>query len=96
VFVTVGDFYGDGKLDLAVANFSDGGIRVLLNKGDGTFQPAVNYATGSQADSVVVGDLNGDSRHHLYVAHVSQELDQNVTGSSRQICLCPPTLWSSA
>ncbi len=52
--VAVGDFNGDGIADLAVADFY-GGVRVLLGKGDGTFQPAVNYGAGSQPYSVAWG-----------------------------------------
>jgi DNA-binding beta-propeller fold protein YncE len=44
--VATSDFNGDGKPDLAVANFSSNTVSILLGKGDGTFQPAQNYATG--------------------------------------------------
>src|SRR5262245_55391366 len=40
--VTVGDFNGDGKPDLAVSNSGDNFISLLLGNGDGTFQPAQN------------------------------------------------------
>ena len=36
--MAVGDFNGDGKADLAVANYSDNSVSVLLGNGDGTFQ----------------------------------------------------------
>jgi hypothetical protein len=63
--VAVGDFNGDGRLDLAIANRGDtiyqpGSVSVLLGKGDGTFQDAQNYAVGAFATAVAVGDLNGD------------------------------------
>jgi len=47
--VAVGDFNGDGKLDLVTANYSSsydvGDVSVLLGNGDGKFQPARNFAT---------------------------------------------------
>lgn len=38
--VAVGDFNGDGKLDVAVANSGDNTVTILLGNGDGTFTPA--------------------------------------------------------
>ncbi|PYL01437.1 MAG: hypothetical protein DME19_01680 [Verrucomicrobia bacterium] len=63
--LAIGDFNRDGKVDLAVAN--SGGVSVLSGIGDGTFQNAVNYATGGSASSVVVGDFNGDGKPDLAV-----------------------------
>src|SRR4051794_8150224 len=45
--VITADFNRDGRLDLAVANYSSNTISVLLGNGDGTFQAAKNYATGA-------------------------------------------------
>jgi FG-GAP-like repeat/IPT/TIG domain len=45
--VAVGDFNGDGKLDLAVVNNTSGTVSVLLGNGDGTFQPPVDYGIGA-------------------------------------------------
>ena len=35
--VTLGDFNGDGKLDLAVANEEGNTVSILLGNGDGSF-----------------------------------------------------------
>jgi hypothetical protein len=65
----VADLNGDGIPDLAVANSCGisgiycqglGSISILLGRGDGTFQAAVNYDTGYRPVSVVVGDFNND------------------------------------
>jgi hypothetical protein len=71
--VAVGDFNGDGKLDLAVANSASYGgtpsVSVLRGQGDGTFLPAVNYSAGPYPYSVAVGDFNGDGKLDLAVAN---------------------------
>jgi FG-GAP-like repeat/FG-GAP repeat len=72
--VAVWDFNGDGIPDLVVANagnyytFTGGNLSVMLGKGDGTFQPAVNYVVGDSPTSVAVGDLNGDGIVDLAVS----------------------------
>ena len=64
----VGDFNGDGKLDLAVANAGSKNVSVLLGNGDGTFKAPVNFgAPGPQ--SVAVGDFNGDGKLDLAVTN---------------------------
>ncbi|HEV2350470.1 MAG TPA: FG-GAP-like repeat-containing protein [Terriglobia bacterium] len=75
--VAVGDFNGDGKLDLAVANYWSDNVTILMGKGDGTFAPTgQSPATGSNPLSVAVGDFNGDGKLDLAVANV---LSENVT-----------------
>ena len=66
--VAVGDFNGDAKPDLVVANFGSTNVSVLMGKGDGSFQMAVNYRAESSPSSVAVGDFNGDGRPDLAVA----------------------------
>src|SRR5262249_24953246 len=67
--VAVGDFNGDGTPDLAVANYYSNNVSVLLGNGDGSFQPARNFAAGTRPDSVAVADLNGDGIPDLAVAN---------------------------
>src|SRR5436309_1390858 len=57
--VVTGDFNGDGRLDLAVANESSNTVSILLGNADGTFQSALTAATGAGPQSLAVGDFNG-------------------------------------
>jgi hypothetical protein len=70
--LAAGDFNGDGITDLAVTNNTfnsnvDSHVRILLGKGDGTFQSPVGYHVGAEPNSVVVGDLNRDGNLDLAV-----------------------------
>jgi FG-GAP-like repeat len=67
--IVAGDFTGDGRLDLAVANLTSDDVSVLLSNGDGTFQPQVTYAVGSFPMGIVAGDFNGDGRLDLAVVN---------------------------
>jgi Domain of unknown function (DUF4347)/FG-GAP-like repeat/Calx-beta domain len=67
--VTVGDFNGDSRADLVVANFFDDNVSVLLGNGSGSFGTPTTFAAGGRPGSVVVGDFNGDSRPDLVVAN---------------------------
>src|SRR5262245_8495141 len=58
IAVAVGDFNGDGKADVAVANQQSDNITVLLGDGKGTFQFSSNYATAPYPQAVAVADLN--------------------------------------
>jgi hypothetical protein len=72
--VALADVNGDGKPDIIVSiyhiGFATGGIGVLLNKGDGTFQPSVTYSSGGiAADFVAVADVNGDGNPDVAVGN---------------------------
>jgi hypothetical protein len=67
VSVAVGDF--DGKLDIVTANQGDDTVSLLPGNGDGTFGAAKPIASyGQPAQSVAVGDFNGDGKLDLAVA----------------------------
>ena len=55
----MGDFNGDGKLDLAVADygpaFVTGSVSILLGNGDGTFQARVDYPAGVNPVGIASG-----------------------------------------
>ena len=75
--VAVGDFDGDEKTDLVVANygsvvdgqFTNSSVSMLPGNGDGTFRAPVNYDAGQGPLFVVASDLNGDARADLAVAN---------------------------
>ena len=67
--VAVGDFNGDGKQDLAVANDGSDNVSILLGDGAGNFSAPTNFAVGDGPVSVAVGDFNGDGKQDLAVAN---------------------------
>jgi len=76
--VAAGDFNGDGKLDLAVANGNNcyelpqpcsSSFSILLGNGDGTFQPAITYSAGSAPVAVAAGDFNHDGKLDLVLVN---------------------------
>jgi CSLREA domain-containing protein len=71
--VAVGDFNGDGKLDLATANGSSDNVSVLLGNGAGSFGAATNFGAGTAPQSVAVGDFNGDGKLDLATANFTSD-----------------------
>ncbi len=63
--VAVGDFNGDGKQDLAVANFNSFNVSILLGNGAGGFSAPTSFGVGADSVFVAVGDFNGDGRQDL-------------------------------
>ena len=76
--VVTGDFNGDGKPDLAVANFASNNVTVLLGSGTGGFTVASGspISVGTAPVSMVVGDFNLDNKLDLAVANQNSN---NVT-----------------
>ena len=59
--VAIGDFNGNGRLDLAVANGNSNDVSVLLGTGTGSFGAATTFGVGTSPRSVAIRDLNGDA-----------------------------------
>jgi len=63
--VVTGDFNGDGRPDLAVANNTDNTVNVLFGRGDGTFANTKTYNVCRSPMAIATADLNGDGRPDL-------------------------------
>ncbi|MFH0843364.1 MAG: FG-GAP-like repeat-containing protein [Bacteroidota bacterium] len=77
--IVIGDIDGDGKPDLAVANFHSTSVSVFRNTcitgsiSETSFAPSVNFHTGmgSNPCSVAIGDIDGDAKPDLAVTNGS-------------------------
>jgi len=71
--IVVGDFNGDGKPDLVVANCcGDTDMSYFLGNGDGTFGPETPFNGGASPLFVATADFNGDSKLDLVMVNELQ------------------------
>ena len=70
-FIVTGDFYLDGKADIAAADYGNHLIIVLLGNGNGGFMYAASSPVGSvfSPSSMAVGDFNLDGKPDLAVTN---------------------------
>ena len=67
--VIVADFNHDHRPDLAVTNFDDNTVSVLMGAHGGTFTTKVDYPTGTSPAAVITADFRGDGRADLAVVN---------------------------
>ena len=65
--LVLGDFNGDGNLDVAVTSNLD--VRVFLGKGDGSLSKGTAYFAGQFPVSIATADFNGDGIPDLVVSN---------------------------
>jgi hypothetical protein len=71
--ITAADFNGDGKIDLATSNGVNGTVSVLINKGNGTFHAARNYAVappGGTIFLIAAVQFESDTKPGLIVSSI--------------------------
>ncbi len=79
--LAVGDFNGDGKLDVAVSDRSSQKLALLLGNGDGTFSyQLTSVALSTGGGPVAAVDLNGDGKTDLIFLSISSSLVASVQG----------------
>jgi hypothetical protein len=62
------DFDGDGKLDV-LASLFNGGVSLVRGRGDGTFHPAVAFASVPGVTDLTLLDFDGDGRLDVATSH---------------------------
>jgi VCBS repeat protein/FG-GAP repeat protein len=72
--VAAGDVDGDGRPDLAVANYNSSNIAIMLGNGDGTFHPASSTLAAAGPVSIAMRDLDGDARADLAVGNFATRM----------------------
>jgi CSLREA domain-containing protein len=86
--IAIGDFNGDGKQDLAIANGYSSILSILLGNGAGGFGQVTNFGYGEGGESeVAVGDFNGDGRQDLALINFYQ----NTVTIFQRFCGPTPT-----
>ena len=87
IAIAAGDFNRDGLIDLAVVNYADNTVSVLLGRANGTLAPQLTYPTGVGSVAIAAADFNGDGRVDLAVANANCPLEKQCTSSTVSILL---------
>ncbi len=74
------DLNNDGNIDLITTNAGSATISVFIGAGNGTFAPAVSYASsGTESIHAVVGDFNEDGFNDIAVSNDGMPPESSVS-----------------
>jgi RHS repeat-associated protein len=86
--VAIGDINGDGRFDIVTANHyqtvfggNTSSISVLLADDAGGFAPAQDHDIGSEPESIVIGDFNGDAQLDIVTANFPSKTIRILLGN---------------
>jgi hypothetical protein len=94
--VSIGDFNGDGKLDVAAANFNSNTTSILINTTatgatTPTFAPKVDFPTGTQPWSVSIGDFNRDRKPDVATANWGSDTTSILLNNTPKVSIAAGT-----
>lgn len=61
-WINAADYDGDGRIDIATADYFDNTVSVLLGDGDGRFAARRSFIVGRNPNGLSTADCNGDGR----------------------------------
>ncbi len=71
--VEIGDFDGDGKIDLGILNFSDNSVSIFRNTSSGigniSFAALLNFTTAINPNGMIISDFDGDGKSDFAVSN---------------------------
>jgi len=83
--IAAGDLNGDGITDIAVSNYDDNSVSVLLNGNTApaavapSFAPQQTFGTGANPYAIASADFNGDGKPDVVVANSGNSLGNTIS-----------------